>query len=80
MGLIKKTGETLEATALGAAFFHRAEHEEATVLLAEVAAFAEALGAEEKDLDQQRIAGALRRLAQGTCNLQEALSSTRAAS
>ncbi|MET9775944.1 hypothetical protein ABZ023_17120 [Streptomyces sp. NPDC006367] len=79
MGLIEKTGETLAATALGAAFFHRAEHEEAMVLLADVAAFADALENEEKVLDQQRIAGSLRRLAQGACNLQEAISSTHTA-
>ncbi|MGW4493050.1 hypothetical protein [Streptomyces sp. NPDC004376] len=80
MGLIKRTGETLESTVLGAALFHRTEHEEALVLLAEVTAFADALEAEERVLDQQRVAGALRRLAQGTCNRQEAISSARAAS
>ncbi|WCN04293.1 hypothetical protein [Streptomyces sp. M92] len=79
MGLVKRIGETLEATALGAAFFHRAEHEEAMVLLAEVVAFAEALDAEERVVDQRRIAAALRRLAQGSCNLQEAIGNTRAA-
>ncbi|MFE1783864.1 hypothetical protein ACFW9F_15060 [Streptomyces sp. NPDC059506] len=72
LGLIERSGKTLVATARGAAYFYRSEHEKALHCLAEVAAFADVLEAEEGTaLDQQRIPGALRNLAQGTWSLQQ---------
>ncbi|MGY4907122.1 hypothetical protein [Streptomyces sp. 900116325] len=74
MGLIVESGGSLSATAQGAAVFHRAEQEKAECRLAEVAAFADALEeAARAQMDQHRIAFALRRLVQGESSLEEAV-------
>ncbi|MDX2748533.1 hypothetical protein [Streptomyces sp. NRRL_B-2557] len=78
MRLIEECDGVLAITMKGAAVYYRAEHEKAECRLAEVTAFADVLEAEEgAPLEQRRICGALRRLAQGTALLEEAIGSVR---
>ncbi|MGW3761531.1 hypothetical protein [Streptomyces sp. NPDC005131] len=74
MGLIVQSGGSLSVTAQGTAVFHRAEQEKAECRLTEVAAFADVLEkATDTQMNQRRIAFALRRLAQGECSWGEAV-------
>lgn len=74
MGLIKESSQAIVATVQGSAVFHRAEQERAEGRLADVAAFADAIESDKGDeIDPCRIAPALRRLAQGTYSLEEAI-------
>ncbi|MEW2485793.1 hypothetical protein [Streptomyces sp. NPDC048411] len=74
MGLIKESSQAIVATAQGSAVFHRAEQEKAEGRLADVAAFADAVESDQgAEIDPCRIAPALRRLAQGTYSLEEAI-------
>lgn len=78
-GLIEESAGAIAVTVRGAAVYYRTEHEKAERRLAEVTAFADALETDKGDvLELSRIPGALRRLAQGTSCLEEAISSARA--
>ncbi|MER5480835.1 hypothetical protein ABT026_28240 [Streptomyces sp. NPDC002734] len=81
LGLIQESEEgDLAVTPAGEAVHHRAEHEKAVCRLAEIAAFADALEAEAPaGTEWQRVPGALRRLAQGSAALEEAVGTVRAA-
>ncbi|WP_166026357.1 hypothetical protein [Streptomyces chilikensis] len=79
LGLIQESEDSLAITSAGTAVHYRAEHEKAVCRLAEVAAFADVLEAEEATaIDRRRVPHALRRLAQGTVSLEEAVGSIRA--
>jgi len=79
MRFIEECDGVLAVTMKGAAVYYRAEHEKAECRLADVAAFVDALEAEKgAPLEQPRVWGALRRLAQGTSSLEEAIGSVRA--
>lgn len=79
-GLIEGSDGMLAVTTMGAAVYYRAEHEKAECRLADVTAFADALEVQEgAAFEQRRIPGALRRLAQGTSSVEEAIGSVRAA-
>lgn len=77
LGLVRESGdEVLAVTPAGEAVHYRAEHEKAVCRLAEIAAFADALEAEDPaGIERQRVPGALRRLAQGRASLEEAIGS-----
>ncbi|MFH8760320.1 hypothetical protein [Streptomyces atroolivaceus] len=79
MRLIEECDGVLAITMKGAAVYYRAQHEKAECRLADVTAFADVLEAEGgASLEQRQVWGALRRLAQGTSSLEEAMGSVRA--
>ncbi|GAA2109480.1 hypothetical protein [Streptomyces synnematoformans] len=74
MKLISDAGGLLSITTLGAAVYHRAEHEAAERRLAEVSAFADAVEAGlASGSARDRIPYALRKLAQGEFSLDQAV-------